>query len=68
MTFRNDPIVEKLARLIEKFEGGQTNGEYLAIALVDSGILWELEQDAFNRGYETAVTLLNQAADEEQSE
>lgn len=61
MTSKNDPIVDKLAYLIEKFEGGQTNGYHLATALVDSGVIWELEQEAFNRGYETATIILGQS-------
>lgn len=44
-------FVDRLAELIAKFEGGQTNGAPLASALIDSGIFFEIEDAAWRKGY-----------------
>lgn len=62
-------FVDKLAQVIRLADGDHTMGAgALADAIVDSGLLWELEQEAFNRGYDTAVALQAQILDEGQGE
>ncbi len=62
-------FVDRLAQVIRQADGDHTMGAgALADAIADSGILWELEQKAFNRGYHAARELDSQVTDEEQSE
>lgn len=44
-------FLDRLAEVIRYVDGDHTMGAgALADAIVDSGLIWELEQEAFNRG------------------